>query len=329
MKFSYKLFFISFIIGCFGIIAYGNTQNIKPDQVQIIPHYDMNSYDAKISAFYKEHPASQSPILQQRFNVDSEFFLGQPYQLGALGEGPTARFDKDPLYRTDAFDCMTYVSTVVAMVEANDLEQFKKAMLAIQYSNSKAHYETRNHFTSVDWNLNNEKKGYLKDITKELFPKSYQIATAAINKSNWYAKLSASNIKQFTSLTSEQTQKLLTELHALGKKTPIQISRLAYVPLTALFNKDGKPKFMEFDKIPSDVVIEIVRPNWNLKNLIGTNLNVSHMGLGIRINGILYFREASSIENKVVDIPLTDYLAQYLHNATVKGIHLEAINLKN
>ncbi len=37
----------------------------------------------------------------------SEEFLGKPYILGALGEGPKARYDQFPAYRVECFDCVT------------------------------------------------------------------------------------------------------------------------------------------------------------------------------------------------------------------------------
>ncbi len=76
-------------------------------------------------------------------------------------------------------------------------------------------------------------------------------------------------------------------------------------------------------------MVEIVRPNWNLHDKIGTNLDISHMGFSVRKNGVLYFREASLIDKKVIDIPLADYLKNYLHSPTVKGIHLEQIILNH
>jgi hypothetical protein len=273
-------------------------------------------------------PTSHSPYLDRRLETDSSFFIDKPYLLGALGEGQNALIDKSPLYRTDDFDCVTYVSTVLALVESNNIAQFNKNQLKINYENAIPDYVHRNHFMSVDWNPNNEKNGYLKDVTKTLFPNTYKIAVATIDKPNWYRNLAANNIKDFQSITPQQTQDLLQQLHDLSEKTRAEISRLPYIPLTTLYDKNGKPNMALFDRIPSDVVIEIVRPNWNIRKLIGTNMNISHLGLGIREKGVLIFREASSLENKVIDIPLTEYLANYLDSSSVKGIHIEKIVLK-
>lgn len=316
-----KYFFL--ILSLFG---FGYAVDQTSNQAVVINPYSMPQYNQEFSNFYKTHPASQSANVAERVSADSGFFLGKPYVLGALGEGPTAKFDQSPLYRTDAFDCMTYVSTVLAMAESKNFQQFRQHMLDVQYSNHSPSYLTRNHFVSVDWNVNNEKQGFLTDVTKKLFPNDYKIADALINKPNWFAKLKADNIKQFKPLSEQETKQRLDEMHALGEKTKAVVSLLSYVPLTALYGKNGKPIMRQFDKIPSGAVIEIVRPNWVLAALIGTNLNVSHLGLGVRINHVLMFREASSIHNKVVDIPLSTYLAGYLNSATVKGINIQQIN---
>src|SRR5262249_52385928 len=103
------------------------------------------------------------------------------------------------------------------------------------------------------------------------------------------------------------------------------VSHLSYIPLAVFFDQAGKPKQALFDRIENGTLIEIVRPNWDLHSLIGTNLDVSHLGFLLRVKGILMFRQASSVKKKVVDIPLDVYLAHYLRSDTVKGIHLEKI----
>lgn len=294
----------------------------------VIPPYSMKVYDQNLQTFYSTHPASQSTNLQTRLDADSGFFLGKPYVLGALGEGPNAKFDQSPLYRTDAFDCVTYVSTVLAMVESTNLQQFRQNMISIQYSNHQPSYLSRNHFVSVDWNPKNQEQGYLTDITTSLFPNQTLASDTLIDRPNWFLNLPANNLKLLNPLSLQQTNALLVELQSLAKHTTPVFSRLPYVPLTALFDKNGKAIASQFDKIPSGVVIEIIRPNWNLKQQIGTNLNVSHLGIGIRVNNVLMYREASSLDNKVEDQPLSQYLSEYLNSPTVKGINIQRINLK-
>ncbi|MBN1783778.1 MAG: DUF1460 domain-containing protein [Alphaproteobacteria bacterium] len=64
-----------------------------------------------IGCISKEKPMYNIKDLEQH----SEKFIGIRYQDSPLGEGPNALYDKDPLFRFDRFDCLTYVETVMAI----------------------------------------------------------------------------------------------------------------------------------------------------------------------------------------------------------------------
>ncbi len=296
---------------------------------QIIPRYQIENYNKDIIRLYRINIYPKDII--KKVEIFSRFFLGKPYYLGALGEGQSAEFDKSPLYRTDRFDCDTYVSAVLALAEANNLRQFQKTIKKVRYQNAEVSYLNRNHFTSIDWNKNNIKNGYLKDITRQFInPKGrpvFALATAYINKPMWYKMKKADTIKYFTKLPKEKEQKLLTNLHDLANKVTVEKSVIPYIPLTTLF-KNNKPNNYLFNQIPSGAVIEIIRPNWDLTKTIGTHLNVSHMGLAIRTKNGLVFREASFSEKygkKIIDISLTTYLKSCLNSPTIKGINVQQI----
>jgi len=191
----------------------------------------------------------------------------------------------------------------------------------------KPSYLTRNHFVSTDWNIHNHNKGYITDITRSIKNKQgkpiYQTATAVIDKPNWLRKLSLDNIKLKDGKNREAALKALqsksAEQQAIEAKTP-------YLRLKQLFTKAGKARAYLLNQRPGVSVVEIVRPNWDLTKAAGTHLNISHLGFAIRKNGILIYREASSVENKIIDIPLTTYLKKYLDSPTVKGINVQQIN---
>nr|WP_277619301.1 N-acetylmuramoyl-L-alanine amidase-like domain-containing protein [Legionella norrlandica] len=77
--------------------------------------------------------------------------------------------------------------------------------------------------------------------------------------------------------------------------------------------------------MPNGAIIEIVRPNWDLRKEIGTALNISHLGFAIWINDKLYFRQASSQYGKVIDVPLIDYLDKARSSPTIKGINIQVV----
>ena len=293
----------------------------------VIPRYNTQNYDYTIKQIYKTLPANYN--IKGKVKFISGYFLGKPYLLGALGEGPVAIFDKSPLYRTDAFDCLTYVATVLALAESNNLAEFQKNIKRINYSQGQVKFLYRNHFTSTDWNPQNQANGYLRDITKKITDRNHhsivKIARAYINKPNWFRNLPVSCIKQFVPLSAIKMQQLLFQLHSLGGLTKLVKSEIYYLPLNKLFNSQNKANMYLFNQIPSGSIIEIIRPNWNLRGKIGTNLQVSHLGFAVRTKQGLMFREASSLENKVIDISLIDYLKDYLKSSTVKGINVQQI----
>lgn len=280
-----------------------------------------SSADDDINVLYQHLPANLS--LKQKLDYFSQAFLGKSYVLGALGEGKTGYYDQSPLYRTDGFDCTTYVATVLALTNAKNIEQFKKNIRKINYKDSKVSYLTRNHFMSVDWLPTNIKNGYVKDINDKIADSQrqpiYTIAVATIDKAGWLKKRTAKDIKiKETSAVPERLQTLKQN----ADQYPKRISKLKYLHFSKLFSKNGQPNMAYFDQIPNGSIIQIVRPNWQLKELIGSNLNISHLGFAIRKDNQLLFREASSIENKVIDIPLIEYLHGYLDSPTIRGISI-------
>jgi len=295
-------------------------------------HIKETEADVIINQVYQSIKPYHTQSMVERIKTISAKFLGKPYILGALGEGLHSRYDQYPLYRTDGFDCETFVTTVLTLALADDLPVFKTCIRHLRYQQGKVAYIHRNHFTELDWNNNQQQMGLLEDITKTIVNQQqkpiYLIATATINRPAWIQHRPQSAIR-LNRPNAKKSALRITELHQKAPLTKIEISTLPYLPFTALFNKNGQANLDIFKQIPDAAVIEIVRPNWNLKNAIGTNLNVSHLGFGIWKDGTLYFREASSVENKVIDIPLTTYLKDYLNSDTIKGINIQKIVLHN
>lgn len=284
-----------------------------------------NETVAKLYHTLNNHPTL---TMSGRLNHFSAAFLGKPYILGALGEGDAAYFDQAPLYRIDGFDCETYVDTVLALALASNSHDFKQCLNNIRYKNGQVSFFSRNHFTSPEWNQYNQQQGYLKDITNSIIGKNKQpisqLTTTFINKPSWYRHRDISTIRLMSSNPSQQLQRL-KKLQQQGSQLPAITATIAYLPLTALFDNQGQANQSVFNQIPNAAIIEIVRPNWDLRKEIGTHLNVSHLGFAFRHHGVLMFREASSTYKKVIDVPLIDYLKQALPSPTIKGINVQII----
>lgn len=283
--------------------------------------YTFESDALLIKKMYQSLPKDLK--INQKIVWFSQQFINAPYTLGPLGEGDKGKYDESPLYRMDSFDCQTYVETVMALALAKNLTQFEKQINEIRYKGHTPNYLTRNHFMSLNWLPNNSKKGYIKDITNTLVAQNnktvFNVAKATINKNVWLSKKTTHDIKIKNNALKK---KRLKQLKNSAKDYPPQQAKINYVSLTTLFDKNKSANPNLFKQIPNGSIINIVRPNWQLEKLIGTNLNVSHLGFAIKKQNQLYFREASSIEKKVIDVPLIDYLKKYLDSPTVKGINI-------
>ncbi len=306
-------------LGFVPLLAFGSVQ---------ISAYNMEQFNNKILHLYTTIPASHSRSIATRVAADSAFFLGKPYHLWPTGEGKQGKFDQKPIYRTDMFDCGTYVETVLALAESNNPEQFKKNIIKVRYQDAHISYLNRNHFISVDWNPNNTLNGYIKDITYKFVDKQGKpvaaIAVTDIDKPGWYNKKNKSAINPLNDLSKQQVATLVKQLQQLGAKTQQEKSVMLYLPLDKLF-VNGKPNEYLFNQIPSGSIIEVIRPNWDVWSQIGTRINVSHLGFAVRTKQGLMYREASSLQHKVIDTSLEKYLQSYVFSKTIKGINVEQI----
>lgn len=268
--------------------------------------------------------------LPQRIEAISQQLLNTPYQASPTGDGAQAQFDQRPLWRLDAFDCMTYVESVLALSLAHTMENVDGQVRLIRYTQQPPSFFNRNHFVSLDWNPHQHRQHLLRDITLDIQDQVgkplAKTAQARINKPDWYAALKPETLQPKDKMSRRRRRRLLKALHQHGTTLHSQTASLNYLPLRELFDHDGQPIEAIFSQIPSGTIIEIVRPNWDLRNLIGTHLLVSHMGFAIRTTDGLMLRHASSTAGKVIDQPLATYLQQYLDKkTTVGGIHLEQV----
>lgn len=280
--------------------------------------------DSEIQSLYRDFAKRGLVNPHDRLAYLSKYFLSRPYFLGALGEGEQGKIDQTALYRTDKFDCVTFCSMLIAISHSNSLADFKKNIIKIRYQNGIVDYLHRNHFMSVDWNPTNTHNGLVKDVSGSLIGNDGNpiavIADTIINKPSWYNSKKVGELKLNGKLSHREKAERLKALQQRGASLSKERSVLLYVPLTAFFDKKGQARPEILNQIPSPSVIQIVRPNWQMEKKIGTNMHVSHLGLAIRDESGLRFRVASSKLNKVVDIPLSEYLRDCLSSPTIKGI---------
>lgn len=98
----------------------------------------------------------------------AKFFLGVPYV------GKTLEYEPERLIvNLREMDCMTFVENVLALAEASasgtpSWQTYLEKLQQIRYRDGKIEdYTSRLHYTS-DWIYENEKKGLIADITREI-----------------------------------------------------------------------------------------------------------------------------------------------------------------
>lgn len=248
---------------------------------------------AKITAYLKhaELPSQGN----ERIDNIVEKLRDIPYRFtGAMGEGdwqPAAKqyqpgavhLDQDPVYRLDGLDCQTFVQMTMALLYANNLNQFDEYYRQIAYgalnlyASDQIYYANRNHFVEADFNRVNEARGFLQDVTSTGALGFYaKDITFSISKKAWFLK------KQLF------YQDDVRVFH--GFMPHDQTIRFSYLPKQslALMGEDGQyiPNQGLLDLIPAPAIAEIVNDpkRWSMngrlmKDVIGTEMSVSHFGV--------------------------------------------------
>ncbi len=105
-----------------------------------------------------------SPEVSFEARLDSigRSFLGRPYKLGPLGEGDSLLGEVKPRFRTDSFDCLTYIETVEALARSPKADSVLDAMDHIRYEDGRVGWGTRLHYTEADWLPANTRAGRVK-----------------------------------------------------------------------------------------------------------------------------------------------------------------------
>lgn len=189
--------------------------------------------------------------LRERLSLVSGRFLGTPYVLGPLGEGPEGEFDRGPLVSFSALDCTTFVEETMAFALAGSYAGGLDVLRRIRYRDGIVRYETRNHFPETDWLPNLSAAGFLADVTEAVAGDRTRVARKVISKRDWYRKKTEADLKGFDAEPPKERAKRLRRLRALGEEMPDEKASLPYVPIEALDEV--------LPAVPSGTVASLVR----------------------------------------------------------------------
>lgn len=110
--------------------------------------YEMLS--AEIDALLRQVLAGNMDV-NARIAYFSEKGKGTPYVIFCLGEGPMAKYDRDPLIDFSRADCMTFCEQILALAISGDYAEMFDNLQRIRYRDGIIDMLTRNHYTIADW----------------------------------------------------------------------------------------------------------------------------------------------------------------------------------
>lgn len=231
---------------------------------------------------------------ETRLDYFSRLHLGKKYLLSPLGEAKG--LDKDPEFRLDAFDCTTYVETVMALALSQTQNHTARldAMRKIRYQQASVDFQNRRHLPAFQWLPELIKQGNLKDITdtiggkktrwlnKKISPKIWQQRRKALLPQLKTSAISSRQIRlPYLKLTdfadkAHQVQEIavISVVRIRPKNTPVIITHQALL----IPQKAGSPRVRHARKKPGRVVEEslqrfITRLSRNRKpRVLGVNL---------------------------------------------------------
>ncbi len=227
--------------------------------------------------------------LNELIIATAKYFLGAPYVGHTLEKEPEGL-----VVNLREFDCTTFVESVLALsrtVWQGDatFEKFMEQLRLIRYRDGIINdYADRMHYTS-DWIFENERKGIVKDMTKELGGKEYHIDFSFIT----------SNTHRYKQLTNNPT--LAAKIAEIEKRA----SQREYSRITPCAPDETSDQYDSGDIVCFVTTVK--------------GLDISHLGFIYRDGKQVTFIHASSGEGKVAieKRGLKDYV---FNSKTNKGI---------
>lgn len=219
-------------------------------------------------------------------------FVGAPYVVSPLGEGKGQ--DPDPRIRFDAFDCTTFVETVLALAFSSDIAGAENRLDRIRYQEEPFDFIRRRHFPEAEWIPELIQAGYFEDITQNVGRTNVSLESKYLDIKVWDRRRKPRHFELPESRIPEGTY--------------------------ALPSWKLEQALKHYQRIPPGVVLNVVRVNFQ-----SVPVRVSHQGLVIKKGKTLYLRHAADrMYHSVVDEPLKSFLwriAQY-KKWPVHGVNL-------
>jgi cell wall-associated NlpC family hydrolase len=208
--------------------------------------------------------------------------IGTPYVAHTLEMAP-----EQLVVNLRGLDCTTYVENCLAIArtlksEEANFDKFTKELIKIRYRDGViVSYPSRLHYFS-DWIYENDTKGFVKDVSKEIGNIPYP---PAVNFMSTHSD-SYQQLKNNTAFVAQLAD----------KEKEISARTMYYLP------KDKLPLFE--NKLQEGDIIGITTSV--------SGLDITHVGIVVKQNGRVHFMHASSKAERVIisETTLIDYLAR-------------------
>lgn len=250
---------------------------------------------------------------ERRIEYFSRLFLGRRYADDPVGDGRNSAFDKRPMVRLDAFDCQTYVETVLALSSAHSVREFREELIRLRYREARVDFAHRNHYLTLQWIPANLGNWRLRDITAGVAGEwPCESITRRLDMERWFATLDAKRIHG-------AEPGALSLLRASWTGPRVLSKTIRWLPLRHIIRGDqpfrGGAKIRGLHvntallaRIPRSAVL-----------VLGSDTYI-HLGLVVRSRGKLVFRQASRVRGLIVEHELSALLMMLARFSFANGI---------
>jgi N-acetylmuramoyl-L-alanine amidase-like len=262
-----------------GINSKTNLINPKSKNQNSVDDYEKMKCTKKLKSF---DASLKNLPLNELIAAVGMTFMGTPYVAGTLDENPNS---EEVVIKITGLDCVTFVENDLIFSRLikegkTDFEDYKAELEKIRYRDGKnTGYTSRLHYFT-DWIYDNEQKGIVKDITKDIGGIPYQ---KTIN----FMTTHRNSYKQLTN--DEDNFNKMSEI-----ENAINSREIYFIPKDDIANV--------YDKLQTGDIIGIT------STLDG--LDIAHTGYVYKQDGKTYLMNAS-LKDKQVEISsmeLQDYL---------------------
>lgn len=220
----------------------------------------------------------------------ARFFLGTPYVAGTLEEEPETL-----VINLHGLDCMTLVENTAALAwsvkHCLAYDGYVSVLKDMRYRNSGCatlDYTDRLHYTA-DWIYENEKRGYLKDVTKEVGGQSLKLDLSFMSTHPDSYKQLKGNPGRIAVMTAKEKE--------------ISARPHYYIPQDEINEHAGQIR-------NGDIVCFVTTVK---------GLDISHVGIVCRERDMLTFIHASTVQKRVIvnEEPLQEYVQGIKRNCGI------------